>query len=188
MGDKSKLDDFINEEEIEETSEEEGEGGEKKPGGKKLVTPGLVKIILSIVVVIILIAISATVSVIVTKKMVEKPRIEGEENIFKPVAPALNTTILDEFIMNTADPEPHMIKLKIALAYDKTNQLIQSEIGERIAQIRDIINTILSSKYLKDVSTPEGKENLKLEIKNELNNILINGKIKDVYFLEIFIQ
>lgn len=188
MGDKSKVDELnLNDEELDENEVEE-EGGEVKAGGKKIITPGLVKIILGIVGVIILIAISATVSYMVTKKMVEKPQITGEENIFKPVAPALNTFTLDEFTINTSDPEPHIINIELALGYDKTNQLIATEIGERIAQIRDIINTILASKYYRDLATPEGKENLKLEIKNEINNILTNGKIKDVYFLKFILQ
>ncbi|MFN3411928.1 MAG: flagellar basal body-associated FliL family protein [Exilispira sp.] len=34
----------------------------------------------------------------------------------------------------------------------------------------------------------DGKENLKNEIKNAINNIMVNGKIKDIYFIDFFIS
>ncbi|MCX8058400.1 MAG: flagellar basal body-associated FliL family protein [Spirochaetes bacterium] len=187
-----KLDDLNKGEEVlDEEEQEEGGGEEEKQAkkGVKLVGPGFIKIILIIIGLILLIAISVTVSYFVTKSMVEKPQMEATYESTTAKLEPYSTWEPGEFSINTADiDEVHFVSVKIALAFDKNNTILASELDSRKAQIRDMINNILSSKFMRELVTIEGKNNLKLEIKNSINNILKNGRISDVYFIDFVVQ
>ncbi len=192
MGDKDKLDDlnFEDEEQLKETEaagEEEKKTSEKK--GFKGLSSGIVKILLYIIGIIILIAISVTISYLVASKTAEKPDKISIEQTYKNVTPPYDTLRLADFTINTADvDEQHVIRVTIALAYTQKDAAVSAELAQREAQIRDIINRILSSKMKDEMDSIEGKENLKNEIKNAINNVMVNGKIKDVYFIDFFIS
>ena len=62
---------------------------------------------------------------------------------------------------------------------------IVSEIDNRKAQIKDFIIIILSSKTYEEISTKEGKDFLRNEIKDNINTFLSKGKITNVYFTEL---
>jgi len=64
-------------------------------------------------------------------------------------------------------------------------ETVIQEIDSRKAQIRDFIIIILSSKNYDEISTREGKDNLRNEIKDTLNSFLTKGKIMNVFFTEI---
>lgn len=193
MGDKDKLDDlnFEDEAELNET-EAAPEGEEKKQAEKKGfkgLSSGIVRILLYVIGIIILIAISVTISYLVASKTTEKPDKISIEQTYKNVTPPYDTLRLADFTINTSDiEEQHVIRLTIALAYTQKDAAVSAELAQREAQIRDIINRILSSKRKDEIDSIEGKENLKNEIKNAINNILVNGKIKDVYFIDFFIS
>ena len=70
-----------------------------------------------------------------------------------------------------------------AWPFEEARKLL-ARIEKRKAQIRDIIIIILSSKTYDEVSTREGKDGLKSEIKDTLNAFLTKGKIVNVYFTE----
>jgi len=197
MGDKDnkdKLDDlnFEDEAELNETEGAAGEGEEKKTAEKKGfkgLSSGIVRILLYIIGIIILIAISVTISYLVASKTAEKPDKISIEQTYKNVTPPYDTLRLADFTINTSDvDEQHVIRVTIALAYTQKDAAVSAELAQREAQIRDIINRILSSKRKDEIDSIEGKENLKNEIKNAINNILVNGKIKDVYFIDFFIS
>ncbi|MCR4421147.1 MAG: hypothetical protein GYA61_05255 [Spirochaetales bacterium] len=194
MGDKDKLDDlnFEDEAELNETEAGAGEGEEKKPAEKKGfkgLSSGIVRILLYIIGIIILIAISVTISYLVASKTAEKPDKISIEQTYKNVTPPYDTLRLADFTINTSDiDEQHVIRVTIALAYTQKDAAVSAELAQREAQIRDIINRILSAKRKDEIDSIEGKENLKNEIKNAINNILVNGKIKDVYFIDFFIS
>jgi flagellar FliL protein len=62
------------------------------------------------------------------------------------------------------------------------------EMNKRLPQVRDTILTMLSSKTNEDISTLEGKLQLRAEIISTLNQLLKAGKIKNVYFTDFIIQ
>jgi len=59
---------------------------------------------------------------------------------------------------------------------------------ERTPQIRDLIIQILRGKTDQDVEGPEGQEKLKNDIKNQINKIIGERKIVNVYFEEFIVQ
>ena len=54
--------------------------------------------------------------------------------------------------------------------------------------VRDIIVSTLSSKTYEEVSTQKGKNRLKDEIVDRLNEVLADGHIKNIYFTDFVVQ
>ena len=91
---------------------------------------------------------------------------------------------LETFIVNLAGSKGRKV-LKVNMELEVKGQDIIQEIDNRKAQIRDFIIIILSSKTYDEVSTKEGKDFLRSEIKDQVNTFLSKGKIMNVYFTEL---
>jgi len=94
---------------------------------------------------------------------------------------------LKTFLVNIGDEEENRF-LKTTLTLELDNDDVKDELDKRLAQIRDIILLHLSTKRFADVRTVDGKYILREELLDQLNNILITGKIKNVYFTEFIVQ
>lgn len=93
---------------------------------------------------------------------------------------------LETFIVNLAGSKGRKVaKVMMELELkDNKDKNVADEIDKRKAQVRDIIIIILSAKKYEEISTKEGIENLKNEIKDTINSFLTNGKITNVFFTE----
>ncbi len=91
---------------------------------------------------------------------------------------------LETFIVNLAGSKGRKV-LKVNMELEVKGTEIVQEIDNRKAQIRDFIIIILSSKTYDEVSTKEGKDALRNEIKDQVNSFLSKGKIINVYFTEL---
>lgn len=91
---------------------------------------------------------------------------------------------LETFIVNLAGSKGRKV-LKVNMELEVKGSEIIQEIDNRKAQIRDFIIIILSSKTYDEVSTKEGKDALRNEIKDNVNSFLSKGKIINVYFTEL---
>lgn len=91
---------------------------------------------------------------------------------------------LETFIVNLAGSKGRKV-LKVNMELEVKGQEVIQEIDNRKAQIRDFIIIILSSKTYDEVSTKEGKDALRNEIKDNINSFLSKGKIVNVYFTEL---
>ncbi len=90
---------------------------------------------------------------------------------------------LETFIVNLAGAKGRKI-LKVNMELEVKGEHSLGEIDKRKAQIRDIIIIILSSKNYDEVSSREGQDGLKTEIKDTINSFLVQGKISNVFFTE----
>lgn len=90
---------------------------------------------------------------------------------------------LETFIVNLAGSKGRRVA-KVNIELDVEGDGVVSEIDQRKAQVRDIIIIMLSGKTYDQISSREGKDHLKEEIKDTVNAFLTKGKIKDVYFTE----
>lgn len=90
---------------------------------------------------------------------------------------------LEMFLVNLAGAKGNKL-LKVTLELEVDSEKVQEEIDKRKPQIRDIIIVLLSSKTYQGVSTPEGKEILREEVKDTLNSFLTTGKVSKVLFTE----
>jgi flagellar FliL protein len=92
---------------------------------------------------------------------------------------------MDPFLVNLADPG-QLRYLKVTLHIE--TPLKGEEYEKRLPQLRDSVLSILSSKQFKDISTSDGKNVLREEIKEKMNQLLVEIKVQNIYFTEFVIQ
>lgn len=94
---------------------------------------------------------------------------------------------LDQFIVNLLTQSGRRY-LKVTMSLEMTSPDLQNELSAKLPAVRDTIIDILSSKSLEDVSTTRGKEKIKEEIVQRLNEFLVDGKIRNIFFIDSAIQ
>lgn len=132
------------------------------------------------------------------KKEDEKPSLDHviagevkdqEHEKHKPEQEVGKVVPLETFIVNLAGSKGRKVlkvNMELELLGNKEGDgNIVGEIETRKAQIRDFIIIILSSKTYEEISTKEGKDFLRSEIKDNINTFLSKGKISNVYFTEL---
>lgn len=111
----------------------------------------------------------------------EKKTTDAEKNETEDVGKVVP---LETFIVNLAGSKGRKV-LKVNMELEVKGADSVQEIDNRKAQIRDFIIIILSSKTYEEVSTKEGKDQLRNEIKDNINTFLSKGKVANVYFTEL---
>lgn len=94
---------------------------------------------------------------------------------------------MEMFLVNLSGANGRKL-LKVLMELEVEGTKVQEEIEKRKPQIRDIIITLLSSKTYEQVSSVEGKEYLREEVRDTVNSFLTKGKIKRVLFTEFIYQ
>lgn len=103
-------------------------------------------------------------------------RVKSEEFVGQTIP-------LETFLVNLSGSRGRKL-LKVNMELELEGNQVASEIEKRKPQVRDIIIILLSSKTYGQISTPEGKEYLKEEVRDTVNSFLTKGKIKRVMFTE----
>lgn len=90
---------------------------------------------------------------------------------------------LDQFTVNlstqgTVSPKFARVNISLEVPGDDT----EVEVNQKMPQVRNTIIDLFNSKRPTDLSTPEGRVNLRDEIRNTINSFLVTGEIKGVYF------
>lgn len=91
---------------------------------------------------------------------------------------------LETFLVNLSGSRGRKL-LKINMELEVDGEEVQAEVEQLKPKIRDIIIVILSSKTYAQVSTKDGKDTLRAEIRDQVNLFLTKGQIKRVYFTEL---
>ncbi len=90
------------------------------------------------------------------------------------------------FHLNLGNPlENRYVRMEIRVEYPNEEQ--KAELTARDSQMRDAIVSIISRKTREHLLSPDGKDQLRLEIKNRLNQYL-EKKIVNVYITDILIE
>jgi len=173
-----------------ETEQEESSGSYSEQEGKKL-SGGLVKMLMMVASALVGIILMVVVSNIVYNVKSSGGGDEQKEVIWAPgVTPKkepFQTMLINQLKMNLSDPtgtNPVFVQMEMALAYEQSNLLLQNELLNRKYEMRDKIITLISSKTYEDINTPDKIQGLKKEIKNQVNTLLINGLIEDIYLID----
>ncbi len=90
---------------------------------------------------------------------------------------------LDTFLVNLVGDRGRKL-VKVNMELEVSGEGILDEVTKQKPKIRDMIITITSSKIYSDISSKEGKENLRNEIKDQINLFLTKGKIEKIFFTE----
>jgi flagellar FliL protein len=178
----------VDEDALDAAPQDAAEGDAKKKGGP---LPEFVILILKIVAGALgAILLSATVSVIVFSLMQgDKPTQQTVEaspvyNLKPPVHEWFSS--IPDIRASTADDPGRSVILKVQLAYDsKTDVRIFTELTQRIPQIQDMLRRMISTKTAKEMK--EREDEFKEEIKMKINDILQEGRIRDVAFIQFII-
>ena len=101
-----------------------------------------------------------------------------------PVGPIFS---LETFIVNLADKGGNRY-LRVTMDLELGNPEMESEVSQRLPQVRDSILMILPTKRFEDISTVQGKTALRDEIMETMNTYLLKGKITNIYFKEFVVQ
>ena len=112
----------------------------------------------------------------------------GEEEVKKEeVVEQTSIVSLDPFVLNLSDRGRY---LKVTIQFEITDETEQEAVTGKTPQLRDTIITLVSSKSLSSISSPEGKFQLKDELLFRANQIMGMEKdvIKNLYFSEFVMQ
>ena len=90
---------------------------------------------------------------------------------------------METFLVNLAQSRGRKLA-KLNMEFEVTSDEVQQEIEKLKPRIRDMVIMIISDKSLVQVSSKEGKDALREEIRNQVNLFLTKGQIKNVYFTE----
>ncbi|MCW1361049.1 flagellar basal body-associated protein FliL [Campylobacter sp. US33a] len=78
--------------------------------------------------------------------------------------------------------------VKCTIQLEQNTELLTPELEKKIPVIRDIIIRTLTSKTFEEVSTTKGKERLKDELVGKINEVLTDGFIKNIYFMDFVVS
>ena len=81
----------------------------------------------------------------------------------------------------------HFLKTNIVLELD-SKEKTGEEVARRIPQIRDLVINVLASKTKEKIIEKEGKDQVRSEIINNINQLMTTGKIRNIYFQDFIIQ
>jgi len=114
---------------------------------------------------------------------------KGSKEEIKKDEVSVQTSIisLDPFVLNLSDRGRY---LKVTIQFEITDKSMQEAVKIKTPQLRDTIITLVSSKSLNSISSPEGKFQLKDELLFRANQIMGLEKdvIKNLYFSEFVMQ
>jgi flagellar FliL protein len=102
----------------------------------------------------------------------------------KQVGPMVN---IDTFIVNIIDDEESRY-LKAAITLELSTPEGAAEVTERMPQIKDAILLLVGNKTFGELQDLQGKIQLRAELLNRLNSILVKGKVKRIYFTDFVVQ
>lgn len=100
------------------------------------------------------------------------------------VGPMVN---IDSFIVNILDDEESRY-LKAAITLEVSDEQTSMELAERMPQVKDAILLLVGSKTFSELNDLQGKIQLRAELINKINSILLKGKVKRIYFTDFVVQ
>lgn len=94
---------------------------------------------------------------------------------------------MDQFVVNLLSESGSRF-LKVSLDIELSAEELSAEMDKKKPAIRDIIIRTLSSKTFEEVSTMKGKERLKDEVVQKINEILADGQVRNIFFTDFVVQ
>ncbi len=169
---------------------EESSGG----GGNKLI------IIIIAAVVVLLLIIAAVVAVLILsgddeiQQQAQSAPVSGGGNpaqnmrsggnVFLSMGPIYK---FDQLIVNLSSQGGRRY-LKTTVDAELSTDKLALELDTKIPALRDVLISVLSSKTIEEISTVNGKEKLKDELVERMNESLVDGKIVNIFFTEFVVQ
>jgi flagellar protein FliL len=90
---------------------------------------------------------------------------------------------LDAFTVNLASgvgTMPRYVRMNVSIELEQG--VSDQEFNVKVPRVRDTVINLLNSKKASEINAPDGRDQLKEEIKHSLNSFLMQSKVKGVYF------
>jgi len=100
------------------------------------------------------------------------------------VGPMVN---IDSFIVNISDDQESRY-LKATITIEVDGEEASMEVNQRMPQIKDAILLLIGNKTFHELNDLQGKIQLRAELINKINSILLKGKVKRIYFTDFVVQ
>ncbi len=128
---------------------------------------------------------------VVTFKLLNKGRTSTDLALVSPQYQAKEEPLqYDDSIPSirgvTADEVPAIFSMSVSLGYDEGNNKLAFELNARRREIQNIILLFISTKT-KDDLRPEKYASLQEELKQQINRVMKEGKMKKVVFREFVV-
>jgi flagellar FliL protein len=123
-------------------------------------------------------------------KFFKKPPAEAAEQSHAPAANKQEKLVIfdwEPILVNLADPGGKRY-LKLVMKMELNNEAVLEEVKNRGFQLKDSMIMLISSKEFDDIATASGKQALKQEMIAQLNKVVKQGQVKDLYFTEFIVQ
>jgi flagellar FliL protein len=101
----------------------------------------------------------------------------------EPVTDAGKIVPLDPFTVNLSTGSgsaPRYVRMNVSMELEQGAP--EKEFEVKLPRVRDTIISLLNSKKPQDMTAPEGREQLKEDIKRTVNSYMLESKVKGVYF------
>ena len=94
---------------------------------------------------------------------------------------------IDSFIVNIVD-DGEVRYLKAAITLEAESAQVAAELNQRMPQIQDAVLLLIGNKTFAELSDLQGRLQLRAELLNRINSLLLNGKVKRIYFTDFVVQ
>ena len=147
--------------------------------------------------VVIAVGLSVFIVMRIIGPQVEQRRIMKEEldqmgETINQIIGSIKQFPLDSTVVNLAGTNAERyLKVTVELGYEYVGpgeDRLGTELTNRRPEIRNQLISILSTKELQDVDSPEGREAIRREILNRVNAMLVSGRVLNVYYTEFVVQ
>ncbi len=118
---------------------------------------------------------------------VVQPKLEGsgeEDEVVEGEEPMGAILPLDTFVVNLSSGK----YLRIQIQFEFNGRDIPKRMYAKLVPLRDAIITDLSSKSADDLGVGKGREGLRNELRDTVNEMLGKEEVKKVYFTQFVIQ
>jgi flagellar FliL protein len=125
--------------------------------------------------------------IIITLKQTNAPATKVVLKQAQEMGPVVS--LGNDILVNIRSEEgmEHFLKTNIVLELDN-DEKTSAEVSKRIPQIRDLIINVLASKTKEKIIEKEGKDQVRSEIINSINQLMTRGMVRNIYFQDFIIQ
>jgi flagellar FliL protein len=167
-------------------STQNADAAEKTPAppffSKRLIMIGILIFVVQLAIVYFLIA-----KFIAVPTHAESSTAKTEEESQKAESATQNIFLIKDIIINPAGTNGTRFLLT-TVGIEVSTPEAQQELEKKEVRVRDLLNSILTSKGLSDLVSMEQRELLRVEISKKVGELLKAGKLRNVYFSKFIIQ
>lgn len=113
----------------------------------------------------------------------------GQQAIAAEKPPLGPTLSLGDFVVNL-EPGPGLVMryARIALVAEVDARETVEELRRREPQVKDVVIGVLRNRRADELSRPEGLEQVRQQLRDDLSRLVSKGRVVNVYFTEFVIQ